>query len=224
MTVVFSDDFESGDLTAWTTTSATPPTVGTAYDFSGTYGCFTNNGSVGMYCQKNAGSTHTQNVVRFMLYLDSQGNQTNFGVVTIANNAQSKYIGIESTTTSGVTTLHGYINDGASPVRGTASGTIPLDTWIRVEFWADLSATAAALTWGWATGDTTPLTTVASAWTGGNSWGTGSGGQYLTLGSSTVVSTTQRWWDDVVWDNDSATYPIGPVNPQTPPYINVTIS
>ncbi len=98
MTILFSDGFESGDLTAWTGTTGTAPTVGIASKHTGNYGITSSHVTGSDYCYKYLGAVGYSDVyyrayVRFT-ELPGLWQQNNFMQIKDTADANAIIIGI----------------------------------------------------------------------------------------------------------------------------------
>jgi hypothetical protein len=209
MAVFFSNGFETGDFTGWTSQGGTP-TVDAAYKYSGTYGMRV-NWEGASWTRYNDVSGTQQMATRFYMYIeDAETSSSNFGVFSAFNAGLTRDLGLRWDVSAGnAVTMQAYIYDGSTTTEGTASGTLTQDTWLRIELKADLSGAAPVMTWGHATGDGA-LTTVQTDFTAGADWGTDVFGYHLY--GTAGFSYNRSWLDDVSIANSTSDYPIGPLS------------
>jgi hypothetical protein len=201
MALEFQDEFETGSLGTWTSTSG-PPTITADSAYIGQFGLKSDHSSGSQWAVRRFAAPPSGGAFRFYFKLTTAGT-VRTSLFRVEDTPQAEEMGFVLNASDQVV---GYIFDGTSTADTTAR-SITLGTWYRLEAKMDWSAAAWKLTWGMAVGEG-PLTVYDTDFTGGLTNGA-STLDYCRLGGVTGGDTRVVRYDSYAMANTAAEYAIG---------------
>lgn len=218
MAILYENGFESGTYTDWyddsTDFSGQTPVITSADKWVGTYSLEADisNGPIWVRHRITSGQPSAPVIRCYTNCVSCSETNEEGEIFYIRDSAQAKEMSIVwSIDGSGIITLKSKIDDGTNTYYGTATSAITKGTWYRIEAKLDLTTSSAKVTWGYASENNT-LTTVETDFTGGNSWGTGTVGEWFLFGMNNWLTMKTRT-DGISIANSG--YPLGTLSDVT---------